>query len=201
MSGVKRFMKNVNTDVVFPFHDKQIKKPNMFECDAEGTIMVENQAVGGTNMIEMLETLAAEKKAIKAKLDDALKQLKEYKEGFGPLDSKLPDSPALKKQKAAKAEAEAKPAKAKAKDEVEKAEAKPVEAPPTLEVDNSALLADVEKNIDDEPVPTKAALAKALFEENGIKVNTRNYSLDDLIVMKDDADKASPEEIDETLLK
>lgn len=183
--AVLRFMKNIDTGSIFPWGEQQVKKLNMFECDKEGNLKVEHQSVATGDMMKTMEALVDEKAALKKKVVAQEKTINAYIGAYGPLDSKLPE--VSKRKEAAPAAAAPKP---------EPASEAPVEkAEPAV---SEAVTGGPETTPEPAPRLTKASIAEALKEENGIEVNPKDYKLDELIKMKDNADTASPDEMAKT---
>ena len=180
---VKRFMKNIDTGAIFPWAEKAIQKLNMFECDKDGNVVVEHQSIADGDMLAHMQELVEDKKKLKAKVEELEKELLRYVAAYGPIDSKLPEA-----KKPA-------PAPVPKKEEALAPAPEPKEEETTEDEAPDKLTGGPETSKTPEPRLTKASLAKALFEENGIKVNPKNYKLDELIKMKDEADTASPEEM------
>ena len=167
-----RFMKNVKTDVLYVFDEKQVeKKLHMVECDDEGNLLIENISVASGEMISVMEDLVKDKADLKERNLYLEKTILKYKAKYGSLKSALPEpkkkAPAKKAEKLAKAE---------------------VEVPPEPKVIAPEDLETPEK------IPSKKEMAATLKEVYGIEVDPKKNSVDALCTMIAEAAVVPPEE-------
>jgi uncharacterized protein with GYD domain len=175
----RRYMKNVKTDTLYAFDEKQIeKKLNMVECDKDKNLLIENISVASGEMVSVMGELVKEKAVLKEENLRLEKENLQYRAKYGSLESALPEAKGVAKAPAA-------PVVPEVKDEPV-VPAPKVVAPEDLETTGT---------------PTKAEMAKDLKDGYGIIVDPKKSTVEALQIKLAEAATMTPEQLKALELK